>query len=79
MAKDTAGHYGVFTRDNAETGEKYERRADSPADAVKFTFDGWKQSAEATAKTAQPAGAGPDATGDVAGDSTSSKAKTTSR
>lgn len=80
MAEAKRGHYGVFTRKNPDTGATHEREASSPADAVKFTFDGWAQTAEATAKEAVKAtGAGPDSTGDVAGDTTSTKPKTASK
>lgn len=77
MADAKREHYGVFTRKNNETGVTYEREAHSPGDAVKFAFDGWAQTADATAKDAQAAAS--DAAGDVAGDSTSTKSKTASK
>lgn len=81
MAEQKREHYGVFTRKDNDTGVEYEREAHSAGDAVKFTFDGWRQTAEATAKAAKAAaaGPGPDSTGDVAGDSTSTKPKTASK
>lgn len=76
----TTRHYGVFTRDVA--GGSPRLVASTPADAVKYKFDGWAQVEDSTdeaaakakaeraaARAEEPTAADEGApTGDVAGD-----------
>lgn len=67
-------HYGVFTRKNPTTGETYELTAHTPADAVKYRFDGWTESEAATAPEPGTQVVADTGTGDVEGDSTGKRA-----
>lgn len=82
MAAKTPKHFGVFTRTDA-SNKTWERTADTPADAVAMTFDGWALKTKATANeedAARVAADGPAVLGGVpgntAGDSTTTKSET---
>lgn len=84
MAVKAPKHFGVFTREDAN-GKTWERTADTPADAVSMTFDGWALKTAATASdedAARVAAEGPavlgGTAGDMAGDSTTTKPDTRS-
>ena len=63
--------FGTFERDGSR------RVAHSPADAVKFRFDGWREVVDDTGPAAAASSTG--GTGDVAGDTTSTKKSTNSK